>query len=111
MNNYKIEETTKKFYNDSEMKDVARLGFAENVGLKEIALAIVSEKTGLWRYELDRIMVTNGTQVCFAYDAQIMEKAKDSQWVDSYWSTTESGNVVVRLDPDGEDKYYRIDFN
>lgn len=105
---YRIVETTKEFYNSCEFKDIARLGLAENVGLKEIALTIMSEKTGFGRFKIEQIMVTSGEQLCFCADSKMTKEQKEYGWFESCFSVSTNGIVCVWFDPDGANKYFKI---
>jgi len=109
---FELHEVNKDFYTKLNLRDIARLDIVSAIGLEAIAFDVVSRNTGLFKYELDRIAVTNGTQFCFAYDAETLEKVEkfggDKRWLDSYFSLSDNGNVVVWVDPDGIEKFYRI---
>lgn len=112
MNKFELHEVDKDFYAKLQLRDIARLDIASSVGLETIAFGIVSSKTGLFKTEIERIAVTCGSQLCFAYDAETIEKVEslkgDKRWLDSYFSLSDSGNVVVWVEPDGIEKFYRI---
>lgn len=108
--NYRLIEVGAEFYNSCNHKDVARMGFAERYGLEEIAVEIVESKLCFVPpYKLRNCMVYNGSQVCFAPSADMVTNAIYKQWLDSIFSVTDNGIVLLWFDPDGMNKFYRIE--
>jgi len=108
--NYRLIEVDAEFYDSCNHKDVARMGFAERHGLEEIAVEILANKIYyVSRYELRNCMVYNGSQVCFAPSADMVKNAIYKQWLDSIFSVTDNGIVFLWFDPDGVNKFYRVE--
>lgn len=108
--NYRLIEVGAEFYDSCNHKDVARMGFAERHGLEEIAVEIVASKIYFVpTYTLRKCMVYNDSQVLFAPSADMVTSKRARQWLDSVFSVTDNGIVLLWFDPDGENKFYRIE--
>ena len=108
--NYRLIEVGTEFYDSCNHKDVARMGLAERHGLEEIAVEILASKIYfLSPYKLRNCMVYNGSQVCFAPSADMVTDEKAKQWLDSVFSVTDNGIVLLWFNPDGENKFYRVE--
>ena len=105
---YSLIEIKEELANEYEYKDIARLSLAESKGLDSIVLQIVSEKTGLPKHWLSDVMVSNGIQLCFSPDLDMLHRTTSPKWLDTYWSISTNGVIVCWFNPDGENKYYFV---
>lgn len=111
MRRFKATKCGEDYYNDCSRRfvDISRLGLAPAHGLEEIAVAIVSEKTGVMPSKLYDVMVYNGVQLCFCYEKEMFDASRSKKWLQSYFSVTSTGQVVVCVDPDGKNEYFVIE--
>lgn len=102
-------EVDAAFYDSCSHKDIVRMGIAERYGLEEIAIRIIQKKAILSPTLIRNCMVYNGSQVCFAPDAKMVRENTRRQWLDSVFSVTDNGIMLVWFDPDGENKFFRVE--
>lgn len=107
---YKLVEVDAAFYDKCNHKDIVHLGIAERYGLEAIAIKIIKNEASLSPRLIRNCMVYNGPQVCFAPSANMVGWCdRRQQWLSSVFSVTDNGIMLVWFDPDGENKFYRVE--
>lgn len=108
---FQIQEITdgmKPYFNMGCLDIATEMSLAEQTGLAVMAISVMHEQTGLSENELEDIMITNGTQYCFPMDAEQYGRSKNKKWNNAVFMYNVEAVAFAWVDPDGDEKFYRI---